>query len=177
MTVVQVRDEKTLRDFISKRLGAKPRVETIGGAELLISNNEKRDAASFVGGRLLIGTAENLRRCLEARSAQQTLAEDTEFKQTARLVNATGPANVVTFTEDYASARTFITALAAQRGVRERPPDEAALGEALRHLRYVASETQVASGGFERRTRSSFGQFGTLASQFAPADDVTAEAR
>lgn len=177
VTVVQVRDEKTLRDFISKRLGAKPSVETIGGAELLVSNNEKHDAASFVGGRLLMGTAENLRRCLEARSAKQTLADDSEFKQTARLVNATGPANVMTFTEDYAPARTFITALAAQRGVRERPPDEAALEEALRHLRYAASETQATDGGFERRTHSSFGQFGSLASQFAPADDVTAEAR
>ena len=177
VTVVEVRDEKTLRDFISKRLGAKPAVEAIGGAELLVSNNEKHDAASFVGGRLIMGTAENLRRCLEARSAKQTLAEDPEFKQAARSVNATGPSNVVTFTEDYAPARTFITALAAQRGVRERPTDEAALEEALRRLRYATTETQAIGGGFERITRSSFGQFGALASQFAPSDDTTAEAR
>ncbi|HWT02670.1 MAG TPA: hypothetical protein VN256_20655 [Pyrinomonadaceae bacterium] len=175
VTVVEVRDEKTLRDFISKRLGAKPAVEKIGGAELLVSGNEKRDAASFVGGRLLMGSAENLRRCLEARGSGRTLAEDPEFKQAARSTNA--PANVVTFTEDYAPARTFVTALAAQRGVRERPPDEAALEEALRRLRYADTETQVADGGFERRTRSSFGQFGALASQFAPSDDATAEAR
>jgi hypothetical protein len=177
VTVVEVRDEKTLRDFISKRLGAKPAVETIGGAELLVSNNEKHDAASFVGGRLIMGTAGNLRRCLEARSAQRTLAEDPEFKQAARSVNAAGPSNVVTFTEDYAPARTFVTALAAQRGVRERPTDEAALEEALRRLRYAATETQATDGGFERRTRSSFGQLGALASQFAPSDDATAEAR
>ncbi|HYG81103.1 MAG TPA: hypothetical protein VD861_11980, partial [Pyrinomonadaceae bacterium] len=177
VTVVEVRDEKTLRDFISKRLGAKPAVETIGGAELLVSGNEKHDAASFVGGRLLIGTAENLRRCLEARSAGRTLAADSEFKHAAGSLNSHGPANAVTFTEDYAPARTFITALAAQRGVRERPPDEAALEEALRRLRYAATETQATDGGFERRTRSSFGQFGALASQFAPSDDATAEAR
>jgi hypothetical protein len=177
VTVVQVRDEKTLRDFVSNRLGAKPAVESIGGAELLVSNNEKHDAASFVGGRLIMGTAENLRRCLEARSAKQTLAMDPEFQQAARSVNATAPSNVVTFTEDDAPARTFITALAAQRGVRERPPDEAALEEALRRLRYAATETQATDGGFKRRTRSSFGQFGALASQFAPSDDATAEAR
>jgi hypothetical protein len=177
VTVVEVRDEKTLRDFVSQRLGAKPAVESIGGAELLVSNNEKHDAASFVGGRLIMGTAENLRRCLEARSAKQTLAEDPEFQQAARAVNATAPSNVVTFTEDDAPARTFITALAAQRGVRERPPDEAALEEALRRLRYAATETRATDGGFTRRTRSSFGQFGALASQFAPSDDATAEAR
>jgi hypothetical protein len=59
VTIVEVRDEKTLRDFVTKRLGAKPRVEVVGDVELLIANNEKRDAASFVAGRLMLGTAEN----------------------------------------------------------------------------------------------------------------------
>ncbi|HEY0377417.1 MAG TPA: hypothetical protein VGC87_10730 [Pyrinomonadaceae bacterium] len=177
VTVVEVRDEKTLRDFIAKRLGAKPAVEEVGGAELLVSGNEKRDAASFVAGHLLMGTADNLRRCLAARSAGRSLAADEDFQRSARLASAGGPANVITFTEDFAPARTFITALAAQRGVRERPTNDAQLEEALRQLRYAVSETRLADRGFERRTRSSFGQFGALASQFAPSDDATAEAR
>ncbi len=177
VTVVQVRDEKTLRDFLARRIGAKPRVENIGGAELLISDNERKDAASFVGGYLVMGTAENLRRCLEARAARRTLAADDDFQRTARLGAAEGPTNVATFTEDDAPARTFITALANQRGVRERPLNAAQLEEALSQLRYAVSETRLADRGFERRTRSSFGQFGSLASQFAPADDTTAEAR
>ncbi|MDQ3819135.1 MAG: hypothetical protein M3362_15860, partial [Acidobacteriota bacterium] len=52
VTIVEVRDEKALRDFVSKRLGAKPRSLTVGDAVLLVSNNEKRDAASFVGNHL-----------------------------------------------------------------------------------------------------------------------------
>lgn len=177
VTVVQVRDEKTLRDFLARRIGAKPRVESVGGAELLVSDNERKDAASFVGGYLMMGTAENLRRCLEARVAGRTLAADDDFRRTARLASAAGPANVATFTEDDAPARTFVTALASQRGVRERAVDLAQLEEALGRLRYALSETRLADRGFERRTRSSFGQFGSLASQFAPADDATAEAR
>jgi hypothetical protein len=47
----------------------------------------------------------------------------------------------------------------------------------LRRLRYTVSETQIVEGGFEKRTRSSFGQFGALASQFAPANDSTAAAQ
>ncbi len=177
VTVVQVRDEKILRDFIAKRFGAKPRVETVAGAELLVSDNEKKDAASFVGGYLIMGTAENLRRCLEARGSGRTLVADDDYQRTVRPTSDSGPANVVTFIADAAPARTFVTALAAQRGVRERPTNDAQLEEALRQLRYAVSETRLADRGFERRTRSSFGQFGALASQFAPADDATAEAR
>jgi hypothetical protein len=175
VTVVQVRDEKTLRDFIARRIGPKPRVERIGDAELLLSDNEKHDAASFVGGYLIMGTAENLRQCLEARAAARTLAGDDDYLRTA--LPAGEPANVSTFTADAAPARTFITALATQRGVSERPADFAQLEEALGRLRYAVSVTRLADRGFERITRSSFGQFGALASQFAPPGDAAAAAR
>ncbi len=178
VTIVEVRDEKTLRDFVAKRLGAKPRVEVVGDVELLVANNEKHDAASFIGGRLILGTAENVRRCLEARRLGQTLATDNEFQQTARLVSATNSANVATFTEDYAPARSFIKAMSTQKGLRERPVNETELEGALRRLRYAVSETQIVDGGFEKRTRSSFGQFGALAAQFATDnDDSTAALR
>lgn len=177
VTIVEVLDEKTLRDFIAKRLGAKPSIEVIGDAEMLVSNNEKHDAASFVGGRLIMGTAENVRRCLEARRRGQTLAVDDDFQRAKSLVAATGAANVATFTEDYAPAGSFIRAMATQRDIRERPVNEMELENALRRLRYAVSETQIVDGGFERRTRSSFGQFGTLASQFVPSNNATAASR
>lgn len=178
VTIVEVRDEKTLRDFVAKRLGAKPRVEVIGDVELLVSNNEKHDAASFIGGHLILGSAENLRRCLEARRLGQTLAADNDFQRTARLVSAINPANVATFTEDYSPARSFIRAMANQKGMRERPLNETELEGTLKRLRYAVSETLIADGGFEKRTRSSFGQFGALAAQFATDDgDSTAALR
>lgn len=171
VTIVQVRDEKTLRDFVAKRLGAKPRSETIGDALMLISNNEKQDAASFVNQHLILGKAEEVRRCLQAMMAKQTLADADNFRRTMQLVDPSKPANVVTYTEDHLPAQTFILAIAAQRGVRERPLNETELDNALGKLRYAATETQLIDGGFERRTSSSFGMFGTLASQFAPADN------
>jgi hypothetical protein len=173
VTIVEVRDEKTLRDFVAKRLGAKPRVETIGDAEMSVSSNERQDASSFVGGYLVLGTADNVRRCLEARRTKQTLTADDAFQRTTRLVNASSAMNVLTFTEDYAPARTFITAIATQRNVRERPVNETELENGLRRLPYALSETQIVDGGFEKKTRSAFGQFGALAAQFAPASDST----
>ena len=169
VTVVQVRDEKPLRDFVAKRLGAKPRSETIGEAEMLISNNEKHDAASFVNQHLILGKADEVRRCLQARASKQTLADTDEFRRTTQLIDPSKPANVVTYTEDHAPAQTFILAIGAQHGVRERPLNETELDNALGKLRYAATETQLIDGGFERRTSSSFGMFGTLAAQFVPS--------
>jgi hypothetical protein len=174
VTIVEVRDEKTLRDFVAKRLGAKPRVEVVGEVEMLISNNEKRDAASFVGGHLIMGTAENVRHCLEALRLKQTLSAEDNFRRTTRLVSAASTANATTFTEDYQPAHSFMRAMANQRGVRERPINEMELESALKGLRYAVSETQIVEGGFEKRTRSSFGQFGSLASQFSTNNDATA---
>jgi hypothetical protein len=169
VTIVQVRDEKPLRDFVAKRLGAKPRSETIGEAEMLISNNEKHDAASFINQHLILGKADEVRRCLQARASKQTLADTDEFRRTTQLIDPSKPANVVTYTEDHAPAQTFILAIGAQHGVREKPLNETELDNALGKLRYAATETQLIDGGFERRTSSSFGMFGTLAAQFVPS--------
>lgn len=170
VTVVEVLDEKTVRDFVGKRLGAKPRSETIGDAEMLVSNNEKRDAASFIGQHLILGKEENVRLCLEARSQNRTLAASDDFKKTAQFA-APGPAVVVNYTDDQASARTFIKAMAAQNSLGERALNEGQLDTALHQLRYAFSETQLVDGGFSRKTQSSFGQFGMLASQFLPSGD------
>jgi hypothetical protein len=171
VTIVEVRDEKILRDFANKRLGAKPRVETVGETEMLVADNERRDASSFVGGHLIMGKAENVRRCLQAQRTGQTLAAADRFQRSARLISASSPANVVTLTVDDAPARTFIMSIAAQRDMRERPFNELEFENALSRLRYAVSETKIVDGGFEKKTRSSFGQFGSLASQFAQADD------
>ncbi|HEX8708548.1 MAG TPA: hypothetical protein VF723_09935 [Pyrinomonadaceae bacterium] len=167
VTVVEVRDEKTLRDFVAKRFGPKTRAESIGDAEILIANNEKRDAASFVAGHLIMGTETNVRRCLEGRVNGRTLASAETFLRASGARTASVPANVVTFTADDAPARSFIMGLAAQRGTRDREPNEEEFNRALGRLLYAVSETQLVNGGFEKRTRSSFGQFGALAAQFA----------
>ncbi|MDT5060299.1 MAG: hypothetical protein QOH63_758 [Acidobacteriota bacterium] len=170
VTVVEVRDEKTLRDFVGKRLGAKPRSELIGDAEMLVSNNEKRDAASFVGQHLLLGKAENIRLCLEARKANQTLASSADFKKSTESISA-HPSIVVTYTDDRSPARNFIKAMAARLAASKQSPNEGKLDDALGQLRYAASEMRLVEGGFERITSSSFGQFGMLAAQFAPSEN------
>ena len=170
VTVVELRDEPTLRAFVTKRLGAKPRSEMIGDAEMLVSNNDKRDAASFVGKHLLLGKVEAVRRCLEARLKGQTLGNSDSFRKSQSSLGA-GPALVIQFYDDQPSASSFVRAIAAQKAISEQALNGAKLNEALGGLRYAFSETQLMDGGFERKTRSSFGQFGLLATQFTPPDN------
>ena len=170
VTVVELRDEQTLRGFVAKRLGAKPRSELVGDAEMLVSNNDKHDAASFVGRHLLLGKVEAVRRCLEARVNGQTLGTSDSFRKSQASLGGTSSL-VVQFYDDKSPASSFVKAIAAQKAVSERSLNEAKLNEALGELRYAFSETQLVDGGFERMTRSSFGQFGLLATQFTPPDN------
>jgi hypothetical protein len=169
VTIVEARDEKTLRELVVRRLGAASKTERVGDAQLLVSADEERGAAAFLNGRLLLGAAVDVRRCLEARAKGATLNQAVPFKEAARLASMNSPASVLTYTDDKESARTFITAIATQRGASRQPFRATEFELALGQLSYAVSATRLIEGGFERTTRSSFGQFGTLAAQFAPA--------
>lgn len=171
VTIVEVQDEKVLREFVLKRLGAQPRSERIGDAELLISKSKDRGAACFLAGRLLMGQAQHVRRCLEARLRGETLAAAEAFQKTARSLESQTPSNTVTYTSDSVPALAFISVIAAQKEMREGQPNEMEMAGALGSLSFAVSETRLDKGGFERKTRSSFGQFGTLAAQFSPRQE------
>ncbi len=165
VTIVEVRDESTLRQFVKKRLGANVKTDQIGDAELLISSDEERGAAAFVAGRLLLGPENNLRKCLEARAQSQTLSHSEQFMRAAQTVSQDSSTNTLTYTLDADSARDFITALASQSTLRVSPPQPEELERSMARLGYSVSGTNLVEGGFEKVTRSSFGLLGTLATQ------------
>lgn len=167
VTIVEVQDEKVLREFVLKRLGAQPRSERIGDAEMLISKSKDRGAACFLAGRLLMGPTQHVRRCLEARQRGETLTTAIAFQKTARVLAGQAPSNTITYTSDSLPARAFISVIAAQKEMREGQPNELELSRGLGNLSFAASETRLVEGGFERKTLSSFGQFGALATQFS----------
>ncbi len=169
VTIVEVKDEQVLREFVLKRLGARPRQERIGEAELLISQSKDRGAACFIMGRLLMGPAQQVRRCLEAKASGQTLSAAADFQKAARAIEGEARSNTATYTSDSIPARAFISTVAAQNAAREGQPNEAELLRTLDSLSFAVSETRLIEGGFEKKTLSSFGQFGTLAAQFSPS--------
>jgi len=66
-----------------------------------------------------------------------------------------------TLTDERESARAVLSHF-ARRG------DEPRLEAALARRRYAVSETLLADGGFEKRTRSAFGLFGEVVTRAAP---------
>jgi hypothetical protein len=165
LLVAQVRDREALWAQVLKQIGAGRR-ERIGAAEFWLGADEERGAAALVDNYLIMGGAEDVRRCLAARATARTLAAGGAFTRADKLVSKDERAGVVTLTDDREATRTFITLLARQRALRAAgQPDEAALKRELEARAFAVSETRPVEGGFERRTRSAFGQFGTMAAQ------------
>ena len=172
--LTSVRDRQTLQSLVRKRLGAGAKSQRVGDAEMLVGSGAEQDAASFVGDYLIIGNAQEVRRCLLERAASRTLGASGAFQQAERSASASDVSNAVTYTSDYDPARRFISFISRQSGARGSvPPNAAALQRSLSALPYALSQTRLAEGGFEKTTRSSFGQFGGLVVQLAA--DVEAE--
>ncbi|MBA3441314.1 MAG: hypothetical protein H0T92_15730 [Pyrinomonadaceae bacterium] len=167
--IARVRNREALREQVRRRLGSVTR-ERIGNAEMMISSNTKRGAASFVGDHLIMGAADDVRRCLAAQTEARALAAIDAFKRatqsTAQAGSNAAPAGAVTYTDDRPGTRRFVDFVAAAR--RDRPADRAALERELLQIAYSRSETRLIESGFERRTYSSFGQLGAITGQFAP---------
>ena len=164
LLIARVRDHAALDLLLRKHLGGTARAAKVGDAELLVSNNAEPSAACYVGDYLLVGDEEDVRRCLTARADARTLSHQSAMQQYWRFDSQDDPPGVVTLTDDAEDARRFISFVARQRGARKGdPPDAAALRRALAALPYALSETRLGDEGFEKRTRSAFGQFGAIA--------------
>ncbi|HEX8284759.1 MAG TPA: hypothetical protein VF588_15470 [Pyrinomonadaceae bacterium] len=152
--VASVRDRAAIRAQALAYLGRGASSERVGDAELLVSNDPDRGAAAFVGDFVLTGAEGDVRRCLDSRQKGQTLREGASFGAPSRGLFE-GPAFARTLTDERAAARSVLALFG-------RKADAAGLEKALARRAYSLSETRLGEGGFEIKTRSSFGWFGYL---------------
>lgn len=158
--VASVRDAAALRAQALEHLGRGARIERVGTAEILVSTDEERGAAAFVDGFLLMGSEEDVRRCVQSRLDDNHPTRDDPLKTaTQNFVGRTAFAR--TLTDEREAARAVLSHL-TRRGDANR------LDEALARRRYAVSETLLVDGGFEKRTRSAFGLFGEVVTRTAP---------
>jgi hypothetical protein len=158
--VANVRDAAALRAQVLAHLGRGARVERVGSAELLVSTDEERGAAAFVDGFLVMGSEDDVRRCLQSRHDASDPQPDDPLRTATMSFNGR-TAFARTLTDERDSARAVLSHF-ARRG------DAARLEAALARRRYAVSETLLADGGFEKRTRSAFGLFGEIVTRLAP---------
>src|SRR6185295_19431826 len=98
-------DRPGLRKLVQQRLGPKPTLETVGDFELMLSSTDNW-SASFAGNQFLIGPAEAVRRCLQARSQSVTSTE--AFRKSQQLIDVSLPLSVVSFVKDQHAAISFV---------------------------------------------------------------------
>jgi hypothetical protein len=158
--IASVRDRASLREQALARLGRGARAERAGDVEILVSDDPERGAAALAGDYLLLGAEEDVRLCVGALREGRTLRGGVASKS-APPDFSLGDAFARTLTDDREAVRALLSHF-ARRG------DSARLEEALARRGYSVSETRLAEGGFEKRTRSAFGMFGEIYTRLAP---------
>lgn len=160
--VASVRDRAALREQALAYLGRGSKAERVGDVEIIVSDDPELGAAAFVGEHLLMGSEEDVRSCVAASGGGRTLREWALLNAASTRPSESGTF-VRTFTDDRDAARTVLSRFARGGG-----GGEGALETALTRRGFSGSETRLAEGGFEKRTRSAFGLFGEIYARLAP---------
>jgi hypothetical protein len=175
LVIARIRDRDALQQFVARRFGSAMRTEQIAADQLLLSPDGQA-AASFHGDYFLLGTPDDIRRCLSAQAKRATINSSAEaLKLVTHFADTASGANVVTYTQDHDRVSAMISALAGFRAARTTNEAAAAAEGAIKNLPYAVTETTLVDSGFERRTRSPFGQFGTILSLLQPQPRQTPE--
>ncbi len=164
--VAETFDQQSIKKIASDRLGVNPRVESVGQAEMVVSTSDNWGMA-FLDKYFLSGPADEVRRCLEAKTRGESIRNVAAFNRTQSAVDTSLPIFSLSFADDRASAISFVELFSKQ----ERSAfsaNGAAIQKGAASLKYSASVTMVKHGSVEWTGRSSFGLLGSLLTTFAP---------
>jgi hypothetical protein len=164
--VTEALDRQGLRKVALQRLGAKPKTESVGEFELLLSSSDNW-AVSFADNHFLSGPAEAVRRSLQAKIQSNSLTSTDAFRKSQSLVDVSLPISVLTFSNDQHAAISFVEIFSEhERSVFSSSAP--AIDEASRSLPYAVSVVILKDAGLEWTSRSSFGLVGSLLVTLTP---------
>ena len=164
--VAEAFDRVSLRRLAERRLGAKPKTESIGDAELMVSATDNW-AVGFEGNYFLTGPADAVRRCLVAKTQSQSITSAESFRRAQAAVDSTLPIICLSFTRDRQTAISFVEIFSRQeRSAFSANAEE--VQETSQTLPYAVSATLMEGDGLRWSSRSSFGLLGSLFTTFRP---------
>jgi hypothetical protein len=164
--VAEALDEESLKKIAADRLGAGPRVEQLGQAEVFTSSSENWSIA-FLDKYFLSGPADEVRRCIEAKARGESIGTVSGFSRAQSFIDTSFPTFSLSFADDRASAISFVELFSKQ----ERSAfsmNAAAIQKGAASLKYSASVTTIRNGSIEWTARSSFGLVGLLLTTLVP---------
>lgn len=163
VAVAEVRNEESIRSALIKGLGANPHVERQGTATLLISRSPEQRAAAFADGYVILGNVGAVRRCLQAHIEHRSVA-DNGLLARLRLGGGDAPSNALSINNETESIAELVQ---QSEKAQSRMADAKDLTAAVETGYYSESRSKMAANGFERRTVSNLGLFGTLLKEFS----------
>lgn len=165
--IAGIADESALRQFVSRTFG-KIRNEKLGNQDLLVSDDEQA-AATFVNGYFVLGSPEDVRRCLSAVSKGKASGSDAAgWNSPAEEASSKSSSHVITFGQDRERMRGMLATIAKFRGRDYSANSTDEVERIIRKLPYAVTETTLEQYGLLRRTRSPLGQFSSLVSLLSP---------
>lgn len=166
LLLARVKDEEPLRQALANELVKSGRGEILNGIQSDPSN-KKEFAAVFVDGFVVMGGTQNILVYLAQLRSNEIFSPDR--LQTLELANHENTAAVITYTNERESLTTIISALSLFSGRTLSEIELTAIHSHLDKANFSSTESALTSTGIERRSRSAFGQFGSLLS-IAQAD-------
>jgi len=164
--VAEALDQQSLRKIAAMRLGVNPKPEQAGQAEILVSAADNWSVA-FIDGHFLSGPADEVRRCVEAKVANESIRSVAAFDRAQSSVDMSLPIFSVAYADDRASAISFVE-LFSKEERSAFSTNSTAIQKAATSLKYSASVMTIKNGSVEWTGRSSFGLVGSLLTTFAP---------
>ena len=163
--VARVNDEAVLKRSLQQKVDDSEPPQILEGLQA-DPDSGREFAAIFVGGYVLLGKTENMRRLLlELRNGQ---AGTTDEKKKVQVSAQESTAPIVTYANDEERLMNFLSTLTSIRGRRLSGEELAKLQDTVRKATFAETETRLSAAGIERKTQSAFGQFSTFVSLLQP---------
>jgi hypothetical protein len=161
--VARVSDENLLRRSLGQITGKVAPPQVLEGLQAE-PDPAKEYAAVFADGYVLLGKTENMRQCLTELRKAAVSEEKKNVQDSARESTAA----IVTYANDEARLRSFISTLLLIQGRRLSGDELSQLQNTVQRSPFAETETRLSSTGIERTTRSAFGQFSTFIALLRP---------
>lgn len=157
--VAQIRDEASLRQLLLGPSGRNLLHTPIGDGELFEIPGQKM-GVGFQKGWVLIGPPTDLQ--LHLQAAKGNLGATDTIEKMDHFLDRSNSASVATYARESDRVMDFIQAITRASGGTTAVRESTEISRKIYQLPYSATETRLGDHGFERITRSSFGQFATL---------------
>ncbi len=159
--IAHILNQEQLRRALTQQIMAGGQGQILEGTKA-DPDPKKELTAVIVDDYLVLGKTENVQACLLAIRHGE-VANAASQKQISHFAPQSKAA-ILTYANDEKRLNSFVSVISMLRPAPLSPDELENLKSVIKNSSFSATETNLATNGIERKTRSAFGQFSTLLS-------------